>query len=215
MKNKWTLSSLKEWLSEQKGTSKPSLSKNHYLILLLILGIAIMLFSQFVTQKGDETTDLFPVSKESGTEDMETFGATTSKHPKSMVEYEEYYEKELKDALENILGVQDVTIVVNVATTEKTIYEKNTISKRQITDETDANGGTRKVEDQSVEEQLVVIREGEKEIPLVSETEKPEIEGVLVVAKGAENIQVQKWIKEAVMRTLDVPSHRVSVLAKK
>ena len=76
-------------------------------------------------------------------------------------------------------------------------------------------GGKRKVEDQSREEQLVIIQEGEKEIPVVTETKKPAIRGVLVVAKGADNIQVKKWIIEAVTRSLDVPSHRVAVMPKK
>jgi stage III sporulation protein AG len=38
---------------------------------------------------------------------------------------------------------------------------------------------------------------------------------VLVVAKGADNIEVKKSIIEAVTRALDIPSHRVAVLAKK
>jgi stage III sporulation protein AG len=49
----------------------------------------------------------------------------------------------------------------------------------------------------------------------VVEYQKPAIRGVLVVAKGAENIQVKKWIIEAVTRSLDVPSHRVAVMPKK
>ena len=85
----------------------------------------------------------------------------------------------------------------------------------QLTDETDREGGKRKVEDQSTDEQLVIIQNGEKEVPIVVETKKPAIRGVLVVAKGADNIQVKKWIVEAVTRSLDVPSHRVSVLPKK
>ena len=54
-----------------------------------------------------------------------------------------------------------------------------------------------------------------KEGPIISETKKPSVRGVLVVAKGAENIQIKKWIIEAVTRSLDVPSHRVSVMPKK
>jgi stage III sporulation protein AG len=61
----------------------------------------------------------------------------------------------------------------------------------------------------------VIIQEGEKEVPIVLETKKPEIRGVLIVAKGADNIQIEKWIKESVTRLLDVPSHRVSVMPKK
>ena len=54
-----------------------------------------------------------------------------------------------------------------------------------------------------------------KKFRLFLQTKKPEIRGVLVVAKGAENIQVKKWIIEAVTRALDVPSHRVAVMPKK
>ena len=54
-----------------------------------------------------------------------------------------------------------------------------------------------------------------KRVPVVIETKKPAIRGVLVVAKGADNIQVKKWIIEAVTRSLDVPSHRVAVMPKK
>lgn len=43
---------------------------------------------------------------------------------------------------------------------------------------------------------------------------KPKIVGVLVVAKGAEDIKVKTMIVEAVTRALDVPSHRVSVQPK-
>ncbi|SIB32256.1 stage III sporulation protein AG [Mycobacteroides abscessus subsp. abscessus] len=71
------------------------------------------------------------------------------------------------------------------------------------------------MEDLSKEDQLVIIRDGEKEVPIVVETKKPVIRGVLVVAKGADNIQVKKWIIEAVTRSLDVPSHRVAVMPKK
>ncbi len=76
-------------------------------------------------------------------------------------------------------------------------------------------GGKRKIEDSSQEQQLVIIREGEKEVPIVIETKKPEIRGVLVVASGADNIQVKSWIIEAVTRSLGVPSHRVAVMPKK
>ncbi len=64
------------------------------------------------------------------------------------------------------------------------------------------------------DEQLVIIRNGDKEVPIVIETKKPEIRGVVVVAQGAENIEVKKWIIEAVTRALGVPSHRVAVMPK-
>lgn len=44
---------------------------------------------------------------------------------------------------------------------------------------------------------------------------KPRVRGVLVVAKGADNIQVKAWITEAVQKVLDVPAYKISILPKK
>lgn len=210
---KGPLSFLKNLLSFD-GNQK--LTKKHYFIIVLVIGIAFMLISNFFSNKNNLSSNPVPVTSEDDEpiEEVETFGKATNQ-PTTMREYEEHFENRLKEAIESAIGVEDVTIVVNLESTEKKVYEKNLINKKQITSETDSNGGKREVEDQSTEEQIVVIREGDKEIPLVSETEKPQVRGVLVVAKGADNIQVKKSIIEAVMRVLDVPSHRVSVLAKK
>jgi len=145
----------------------------------------------------------------------EAFGVKKSDQNDGMKMFEEQYENQLKEALEEIVGVYSVTVVINVQATEKKVYEKNSILKNQTTHEEDEKGGKRQIEDQSKEDQLVIIRDGEKDIPLVSETRKPEIKGVLVVAGGAENVQVKKWIIEAVTRVLDVPSHKVAVMPKK
>ncbi|WP_062355974.1 stage III sporulation protein AG [Bacillus kwashiorkori] len=212
---KGPLTSIKKWLNQTNNSQNDKLNKKHYLLLVLVIGIAFMLFSSFINNDQDDKQ--LPVTSNESAEDrdVEVFGKSKDTDFNTMAEYERYYENSIKEALESIVGVEDVTVVVNVDSTEKKVYEKNKIQKNQTTDETDANGGKRKVEDRTTEEQMVIIREAEKEIPLVSETKKPNIRGVLVVAKGAENIAVKKMIIEAVMRVLDVPSHRVSVLAKK
>ena len=111
--------------------------------------------------------------------------------------------------------MKDVTVVVNLEATEEKVYEKNNVTQKQITDETDREGGKRTVEDSSKDEQIVIIRDGEKEVPIVQQTKKPSVRGVLVVAQGADNITVKKWIVEAVTKVLDIPSHRVAVMPKK
>jgi len=206
---------LKNLFSKENPSDKKA-GKYQYLILVLLFGVAIMLVSNSFFS--DETTNAsFPVSSETNdkAETVETFGQKSSGGSDIISAYEKHYENQLKEALEGITGVSNVMVVVNVDATERKILEKNIITKSQNTDETDREGGQRKVEDQSKDEQLVIVRNGEKEVPIVLETKKPEIRGVLVVAKGAENIQVKKWIIESVTRLLDVPSHRVSVMPRK
>lgn len=208
---------IKKFLGKD-GHQDPKTGKFQYLLLALAIGAAIMLISNLFGNKnvGPNSTTM-PVyqNEKTSEEDVEVFGQKKSSEHKTISDYEHSYETQLKDALETILGVDDVTVVVNIDSTEKKILEKNKVSKSQTTDETDREGGQRKVQDTSEDQQIVIIRNGEKEVPIVIETKKPEIRGVLVVARGADNIQVKKWIIESVTRALDVPSHRVAVMPKK
>ncbi|MGG0716539.1 stage III sporulation protein AG [Robertmurraya massiliosenegalensis] len=207
---KGPLSWLKKLFSKEGKLDK----KYQYFIIILLFGAAIMIVSN--TLIDEENSSIPVISNQDGEkEEVETIGTTKAAGSNEISEYEASYEAQLKEALEGIAGVSDVMVVVNVDATEKSIYEKNTVTRSQMTDETDREGGQRKVEDQSKDSQLVIIREGEKEVPIELEKKKPEIRGVLVVAKGADNIQIKKWIVESVTKLLDVPSHRVSVMPRK
>ncbi|WP_040208149.1 stage III sporulation protein AG [Neobacillus jeddahensis] len=212
--NKGPLSWLKKILRlDEKGEKKPG--KYQYMILVLCIGAAFMLVGNIVFKNETSSSALPASTNEKAEEDVPTFGVKKSTENKAIAEYEEKYEDQMKKALQEMLGVDDVTVVVTIDSTDKKVLEKNRVTKSQTTDETDREGGQRKVVDSSTDEQLVIIREGEKEVPIVVETKKPDIRGVLVVAKGADNIEVKKWIKEAVTRALGVPSHRVAVMPKK
>lgn len=215
-KDKGPISWFKKLLANENSEKKTG--KYQYLILVLLIGAAIMLISNIMFQENEAKSDLavFNNTKETDSSDeVPAFGQKSSKQKDMISNYEDAYENQLKEALEGIQGVSDVTVVVNVDSTEKSVLEKNTNTQTQTTDEIDREGGKRKVEDSSKEDQLVIIRNGEREEPIIIETKKPAIRGVLIVAKGADNIQVKKWIIEAVTRALDVPSHRVAVMPKK
>lgn len=217
MKNeKGPLSWLRQQLNRQNEQMNKKPSKYRYVLIVIVLGVGIMMASNLFTanQTGqtDEVQTVF--TNKENTEDAEVFGQKKTE-TKATRDYEIYLQNEMKEALEMITGVQDVKVVIYVNATEKKEFERNKVTQKQVTEEADQEGGKRVVEDTSIDEQLVLIKEGDKEGPIVSQTIKPTVSGVLVVAKGADNIQVKKWIIEAVTRALDVPSHRVSVMPKK
>jgi len=187
-----------------------------YLFLLLAIGIVFMLIGNlFQTKSSTERTVAQPNDESTVEKDVAVFGQKKSEGSSQIADYEALYENQLKEALEQIQGVSDVTVMVNLDATETSVLEKNTVIQSQQTDEVDREGGKRTIEDMSRDEQVVILRNGEQETPIVLQTKKPEIRGVLIVAKGAENIKVKQMIVEAVTRVLDVPNHRVSVLPKK
>jgi stage III sporulation protein AG len=199
---------------------KGKLTKYHYLLIAFILGISFMLMNQIFSSPGTaqkEAASMIPGDlKEAETAEKEVFKQDKGNSANQTIEdYEQDYENEMKEILETVIGVEDVSIMVNVDATSLQIYEKNQKNQTQTTEETDKEGGKRVVTDQSNDEEIVMIRKGDEEIPVVVQTKKPEIRGVLVVAQGVDNVQIKKTVIDAVTRVLDVPSHRVQVAPKK
>lgn len=154
-----------------------------FLLVLLILGIALMFSSNLLSPKKEEVPVFKEKTSQSQDKDVPTFGQKNNDNMSNVEKYEKAYEQELKASLEEIAGVKDVTIKVNLDSSEEKILEKNTVKRSQTTGETDKAGGKREVEDESLDEKTVIIREGDKETPIVLRTEKPKVRGVLVVAK--------------------------------
>jgi stage III sporulation protein AG len=222
-KDKGLLESIKSMFFQTNKTNDNETNKNppdhntkksRYILLVFAAGILFMLVSNLFS--GDTTqssTEAF--NNQSAGEDTETFGAKKDVESLAITEYETNYENELKDALETITGVSDVTVVVNVDATETKVLEKNTVSRSQTTEENDRDGGQRKVEDLSEDEQVVLVRSDNQETPIVIKIEKPVIRSVLIVAKGVDNIKIKQMVLEAVTKGLDVPNHKVAVMPKK
>jgi stage III sporulation protein AG len=201
--------------TSEEPNSEKKLTKLHYAVFIGILGVAFMLFSNSFSESSSSSQqkDLAVFSQQKA--DQSVFNQKDEEETNILQEIENHYENQLKEILQSIVGVDDVEIMINLDATESKVYEKSVQSQTQLTDETDREGGKRKVEDTSRNEQIVIIRSGDTEKPVIVRVRKPEVRGVLIAAKGADNIQVKKWIIEAVTRVLDVPSHRVSVLPKK
>ena len=176
------------------------------LLLLGTAGIAIMLLGS-VFQPSSLPTNRSPATTDKSSETT----LASRKNPNTMDEYEAMYEKELKENLGNISGVGQVSVMVNIDSSEELVVDKNRNQSNQTTKESDNKGATRENTTQSNQDQTVMA--GNQ--PVVLKTIRPKIRGVMVVAEGANNLQVKAWILEAVERVLGVPSYKISILPKK
>lgn len=212
-KDKGPLSWLKNILSSDGNEKKQG--KTTYIVIVVLFGAAIMLLSNMFFKDNNKAQEVAAYNNEASSEEAEeTFGQKANSSNLTIADYEEQYKKEIKEAISAIAGVKDAIVYVNIEGSEKKVYEKNQSQTIQKTEEKDTQGGNRNVEETSNEETVVLVPNGDKQVPLVVETMKPKIAGVLVVAKGAGDIKVKTMIVEAVTRALDVPSHRVSVQPK-
>lgn len=188
--------------------------KTRYLIVIALIGLLLLLLGNVLKPKESEIVQESREDKEI----QEIASEEVSKETSTSLlvsELETSYEKDLEMMLDKIKGVSEAEVMVNLDSTNIKVYEKNLIKGQQTTDESDKNGGIRKVEDQTEETQLVQIRQGDQEVPLLVQTKKPNVRGVFVVAKGVDHATVKMWVVEAIAKVLDVPTHKVSVMPKK
>lgn len=175
------------------------------LLFVACVGIALVLIGNFFSI--DDKNETIRME-----DPLETI-ANSTEYP-TISEIEKMYEDSLILLLNDVAGISEVNVMINVDSTYIQIYESEQTSRQQITDETDTNGGKRKVEDQTDEKITSFKRTNSEEVPIHIQTKKPAIRGILITAKGVDNPQKKIEITEAVARLFDIPTFRISVMAK-
>ncbi len=119
--------------------------------------------------------------------------------------------EQLEYILSQIEGAGAVKVDVMLASEGSRQYAHNTREERRDTSEQQAQGLNKRVVEQSTSLDLAVSSGS----PLLIEEKTPEVLGVLVVAEGASNIAVKEQLTAATSTLLNVPLHRVMVVAGK
>jgi len=208
------LKKIEDLLSGGSGGSK-RVKTFRWLVLIGLVGCALMILNTFSFLKIKNVDPIQHSASPPGQESAPVFGSGGSKEQTSFRDYEQAYEAKLRDILTKIVGVGEVEVLVTIDSTEEVQVEKNTKDTQQVTNEKGANGETRHITDITRASDAVTMNQSGDQVPLVVKTVKPKIRGVVVVAKGAENVTVKKLISDAVERGLDVPAHRISVVPRK
>lgn len=223
------LAKLKKLWEGDGGNKK--LKPIHYFIVILGIGIATMILTDFLSVEKDQPLGF--VSSDGGgappdangggggwfgggdEADPSTPAIGGSPAPDIIAEYENIYATQLRDILVNVVGVGEVEVMVNLESTPELVVGTNSNVRSSTNQEMDKDKATRNQNDQSRDSEVVIIQGGKQDQPVILKTLKPRVRGVLVVAKGADNIQVKAWITEAVQKVLDVPAYKISILPKK
>lgn len=92
------------------------------------------------------------------------------------------------------------------------MYNENNSSS--YTSETDSSGGTRTIEEEESSKEIVYTEEDGKNIPATQTIINPRVEGVIVTAKGADDINVRSNIIAAVVAVTGAEMHKVQVFGQ-
>ncbi len=124
----------------------------------------------------------------------------------SFSEYRQEMEKNLTSIISKIKGVGRVSVMITFTDEGSTYFAKN-----ENTSYMQGENETTRTNDSSY---VLKSESQSKESPLITKKTSPEISGVLICAKGAENPQIKNNIKMAVEALLGVKSHRIEVLER-
>ena len=207
---KMLVEKLKGLLSKKQGEPNKRKIEN-LVVLLIILIITIIAINTIWNENEEEANENQVIDRNKKLasnldEDIVETSSTTTQD--EMV-------KELEEILTNINGVGKVKVMITYSRTSQNvpIYNEDMVEKN--TEETDKQGGTRKVTETDSKREVIYKEENGEKVPITQSIISPIVEGAIVTAEGAGNAIVKTNIIQAVEAVTGLATHKVQVFEMK
>ena len=189
-----------------EGNNKKKIENLVFFIIVLIITIVIINYIWNGEKSADKTITNTNRKQLASSQSSQTAtsGGTNQNSENEL-------EQKLETILKSIDGVGDVKVFINYSETSETVAMYNENSKTSVTEETDTSGGVRKVEETDSQKEIVYQEEDGNKTPIVQKTIEPKIEGAIITAKGASNINVKTSIIQAVEAATGLATHKIQV----
>lgn len=192
--------------NESQGNNKKKIENLVFLVIILIITIVIINYIWNGSKNSNKT-----ITNSAGKQLAMTQSGQKQGSPESGVSGTNELEQRLESILRNINGVGSVKVFINYSESSETVAMYNENSKTSVTEETDTSGGVRKVEETDSQREIVYQEDGNNKMPIVQKTIEPKIEGAIITAKGASNINVKTNIIQAVEAATGLATHKIQV----
>jgi len=178
------------------------------LIMIFIAGIIIILLSFPGIFGSKKSTDDSTQSVKNDAQQNVTY--TTSYDTNT---YITEMENKLKSILRKVTGIGEVEVTLTLKGSQVRVPLKDNPSTQESLNEVDGEGGSRTNNSVQREESTVLVtNEDGKSVPYILQELEPEIEGVVVIAEGGDDVNIKMDIMEAAEVLFDVPAHKVKVM---
>lgn len=191
---------------ENQGNNKKKIENLVFLVVILIITIVIINYI-WNDNKSSNKTITNSAGKQLATTQNSQNNQNSSKSEASNTNLEE----RLENILSNIKGVGDVKVFINYSESSETVAMYNENSKTSVTEETDTSGGVRKVETTDSQKEIVYQENDGDKTPIIQKTVEPKIEGAIITAKGASDINIKTSIIQAVEAATGLATHKIQV----
>lgn len=120
-------------------------------------------------------------------------------------------EENLEDILSKMAGVGKVQVLITYSESSEVVAmynEKNTLNS---TEETDTNGGVRKIEQTDTDKEIIYEEKNGEKTPITQKVIMPKIEGAIITAQGATDPSIKTNIIQAVSAATGISTYRIQV----
>lgn len=193
---------LKNMFKNNGGDNKKKIENLVFcLILLIITIIAInVIWNDKKKEPKKESSPTQLVSLENNVkQDMNTNGS----------EYN--LQSNLKNILGKINGAGQVEVLITYSQTSELVPLYNETLKESVTEEKDTSGGVRTIEQKDNNKEVAYTEENGEKQAITQKVIMPQIEGAVILAEGANNVEVKNNIIQAVEAVTGLSVHKIQV----
>lgn len=193
-------------LKKTEGNNKRNIE--NLVVFLILLIITIIAINTIWGDKKEETKS----QENNETSYKQLAENLDSKINSNNKEFNEYnLEQSLEDILSKMAGVGKVQVLVTYSETSEVVAMYNEKNTSNNTEETDTNGGTRKISQTDTDKEIIYEEKNGEKVPITQKVIMPKIEGAVITAEGAGNINVKTNIIQAVSAATGLSTYRIQV----
>lgn len=181
------------YLETLKNIAKDKNKRVENLIFLLILLVILLISTKYIFSSNSTSS----VNNKIDNKEEQELVNTSSTN-----ETAEDLESKLENILTKISGISEVSVVLT--------YSKDTTATPIYNISEEEKEGSK-----TTEKSVAYNEESGKKTAIIESIEMPQVEGAIVVAKGASNTEMKSRIATAVSTVTNVPAYKVQVFESK
>ena len=189
---------------KQEGNNKKKIENLVFLVVILIITVVAINAIWNGNSKKNKQDENSQNSKQLAQNMNNTTIETSSNTSKEL-------EKNLETILSRIQGVGEVKVFINYSESSEVVPMYNEASKNSNTEETDTQGGIRKIQEQDSQKEIIYKEENGEKVPITKKIVEPKVQGAIITAKGASDVNIKTSIIQAVEAVTGLATHKIQV----
>lgn len=183
----------------EEGKEKKKQIENIIIFIIILIVTVLIINSMWSTD-----------NKESKNNTQDKSKILAESNPENTIK-EENIETELEEILESIKGVGKVKVLIKYSESSTVVAMYNETKSESTTKESDKDGSSRDVKETENKKEVIYSEEDGQNKPITEKVVMPVIEGAIITAQGANDVNVKSSIVSAVEAVTGLAVHKIQV----